>query len=128
MADTIDAAQVIDGRRIGTLQLRTFVLYLLVLFADGFDVQGITYVAPYGWQAVAMRTTGLGWALGVGRVGSIVGPWVGGVMLAAGLDARHVYLVCIVPALAAAGSVALLRRRAAGVAHPAAAGLGVRST
>jgi AAHS family 4-hydroxybenzoate transporter-like MFS transporter len=61
---------------------------------------------------VAMRTTGLGWALGVGRVGSIVGPWVGGVMLATGLDARHVYLVCVVPALVGAMSVALLRRRA----------------
>jgi MFS transporter, AAHS family, 4-hydroxybenzoate transporter len=62
---------------------------------------------------VAMRSTGLGWALGVGRVGSIVGPWVGGVMLATGLDARHVYLVCIVPAFVGAASVALLRSRAA---------------
>jgi hypothetical protein len=33
-------------------------------------------------------------------------------MLATGLDARHVYLVCVVPALVGAMSVALLRRRA----------------
>jgi AAHS family 4-hydroxybenzoate transporter-like MFS transporter len=96
----------------------------LVLVATGFGVvggqAGINTLASMVYP-VAMRTTGLGWALGVGRVGSIVGPWVGGVMLATGLDARHVYLVCIVPALAAAGSVALLRRRAAGVAQPAAA-------
>ena len=41
---------------------------------------------------VAMRATGLGWALGVGRVGSIVGPTVIGLMLATAADARSVYL------------------------------------
>jgi AAHS family 4-hydroxybenzoate transporter-like MFS transporter len=88
----------------------------LVLMATGFGVvggqAGINTLASMIYP-VAMRTTGLGWALGVGRVGSIVGPWVGGVMLATGLDAKHVYLVCIVPALVGATSVALLRRRRA---------------
>ena len=88
----------------------------LVLMATGFGVvggqAGINTLASMVYP-VAMRSTGLGWALGVGRVGSIVGPWVGGVMLATGLDARHVYLVCIVPALVGAVSVVLLRSRAA---------------
>jgi AAHS family 4-hydroxybenzoate transporter-like MFS transporter len=87
----------------------------ILLMATGFGVvggqAGINTLASMVYP-VAMRTTGLGWALGVGRVGSIVGPWVGGVMLATGLDARHVYLVCVVPALVGAMSVALLRRRA----------------
>lgn len=61
---------------------------------------------------VEMRSTGLGWALGIGRFGSIVGPAVGGVMLATGLDARHLYLVCIVPAVLGAASIALLPRSA----------------
>ena len=60
---------------------------------------------------VSIRATGLGWALGIGRVGSIVGPTVGGLMLATGLDAKHVYYVCIVPALVAAVAIALLRWR-----------------
>ena len=84
--------------------------------ATGFGViggqAGINTLASMMYP-VAMRSTGLGWALGVGRVGSIVGPSIGGVMLATGLDARHVYLVCIVPALVGAASVALLRSRAA---------------
>jgi MFS transporter, AAHS family, 4-hydroxybenzoate transporter len=54
----------------------------------------------------------LGWALGVGRVGSIVGPAVGGLMLATAPDARHVYVFCTVPALVGAISIALLRWRA----------------
>ncbi|HET7131765.1 MAG TPA: MFS transporter, partial [Gammaproteobacteria bacterium] len=62
---------------------------------------------------VAMRSTGLGWALGVGRVGSIVGPTIGGMVLASAADPRSAYLVCIVPALVGAVCVALLRWRSA---------------
>ena len=62
---------------------------------------------------VAMRSTGLGWALGVGRVGSILGPSIGGYMLASAHDPRGVYLVCIVPTLVGIGAVALLKRRTA---------------
>jgi AAHS family 4-hydroxybenzoate transporter-like MFS transporter len=68
---------------------------------------------------VVMRATGLGWALGIGRVGSIVGPTVGGMMLATTPDPRTVYLVCIVPALIALLCVALLRWSAALRVQPA---------
>jgi AAHS family 4-hydroxybenzoate transporter-like MFS transporter len=88
----------------------------IVLMATGFGVvggqAGLNALASMVYP-VAMRSTGLGWALGVGRVGSIVGPTIGGLMLATGLDAKHVYLVCIVPALVGAASVALLPRHAA---------------
>jgi AAHS family 4-hydroxybenzoate transporter-like MFS transporter len=87
-----------------------------VLMATGFGVvggqAGLNAIASMVYP-VAMRSTGLGWALGVGRVGSIAGPTIGGLMLATGLDAKHVYLVCIVPALVGAAAVALLPRRAA---------------
>ncbi len=84
----------------------------LLLMATGFGViggqVGIVTLASMIYP-VAIRSTGLGWALGVGRVGSIVGPTVGGFMLATGLDAKHVYYVCVVPALVGAIAVALLR-------------------
>ncbi len=93
-----------------------------VLMATGFGViggqAGINTIASMVYP-VAMRSTGLGWALGVGRVGSIVGPTIGGLLLATGLDAKHVYLVCIVPALVGALSVALLPRRTAASASDA---------
>jgi AAHS family 4-hydroxybenzoate transporter-like MFS transporter len=93
----------------------------LLLMATGFGViggqVGITTLASMIYP-VAMRSTGLGWALGVGRVGSIVGPTIGGLMLATGLDAKHVYFVCIVPALVGALAVTLLRWRARTLAQP----------
>jgi AAHS family 4-hydroxybenzoate transporter-like MFS transporter len=86
-----------------------------VLMATGFGVigaqVGITALTSMMYP-VEMRSTGLGWALGIGRVGSIVGPAVGGVMLATGLDPRTIYLACIAPALIGAACVALLRWRA----------------
>ncbi|HLF10257.1 MAG TPA: MFS transporter, partial [Gammaproteobacteria bacterium] len=93
-----------------------------LLMATGFGVigaqVGITTLASMIYP-VAMRSTGLGWALGVGRVGSIVGPAVGGLMLATAADPRSVYLVCIVPALVGVAAVALLRWRASPPPQPA---------
>jgi AAHS family 4-hydroxybenzoate transporter-like MFS transporter len=92
-----------------------------VLMATGFGViggqVGITTLASMIYP-VAMRSTGLGWALGVGRVGSIVGPTIGGLMLATASDPRSVYLVCIVPALVGFLAVALLKWRASPPPQP----------
>jgi AAHS family 4-hydroxybenzoate transporter-like MFS transporter len=89
--------------------------------ATGFGVigaqVGITTLTSMIYP-VAIRSTGLGWALGIGRVGSIVGPTIGGLMLATGLDARHVYLGCIAPALIGAAAVALIRWRASPQPEP----------
>jgi len=94
----------------------------LLLMATGCGViggqVGITTLASMIYP-VAIRSTGLGWALGIGRVGSIVGPSVGGYMLATGLDAKHVYLVCVGPALIGAACIALLRWRPSAQAVPA---------
>jgi AAHS family 4-hydroxybenzoate transporter-like MFS transporter len=67
---------------------------------------------------VAMRATGLGWALGVGRVGSIVGPTIIGLMLASAADARSVYLWCLVPISIGMAAIALLKRRAMPARQP----------
>jgi len=86
-----------------------------VLIATGFGVVGaqggINTIASM-FYPVAMRSTGLGWALGVGRVGSIVGPTIGGLILAGAANPRSAYLVCIAPALVGAACVALLSWRA----------------
>jgi len=71
---------------------------------------------------VAMRATGLGWALGVGRVGSIVGPTIIGLMLASAADARSVYLWCLAPISVGMLAVALLKRQAAPAREPVTVG------
>ncbi|MGH9717764.1 MAG: MFS transporter [Candidatus Acidiferrales bacterium] len=74
---------------------RPFPVALAVAFAMGFLVIG----AQAGLNALAakfyptpIRSTGVGWALGVGRVGSIVGPLVGGMMLGAGWRPREIII------------------------------------
>jgi len=58
----------------------------------------------------AARATGIGWALGVGRFGAIVGPLAAGTLLAAGYNVAHLFWLAIIPTLICAISVTLLRR------------------
>jgi AAHS family 4-hydroxybenzoate transporter-like MFS transporter len=55
------------------------------------------------------RATGIGWALGMGRLGGIIAPLAVGELLAAGIAIGHVFWLAIVPALVCAGGVVLLR-------------------
>jgi len=58
-----------------------------------------------------MRTSGLGWALGIGRLGAIVAPLMGGYLLARGLAPTQIFLVACGFALIAGGATALLAFR-----------------
>jgi MFS transporter, AAHS family, 4-hydroxybenzoate transporter len=49
-----------------------------------------------------VRGAGVGWAMGIGRLGSIVGPTLGGILLAADLGWPRLFLIAAVPALVAA--------------------------
>jgi len=53
----------------------------------------------------SLRATGIGWALGSGRVGAVVGPLLGGVLIAAGLSPQALFLVAGLVSLAAALTV-----------------------
>jgi len=58
-----------------------------------------------------MRTSGLGWALGIGRLGAIVAPLLGGYLLARGMAPTQIFLVACAFALIAALATALLAFR-----------------
>jgi AAHS family 4-hydroxybenzoate transporter-like MFS transporter len=59
----------------------------------------------------AFRSRGVGWALGVGRVSSIMGPLLGGVLVAMALPLDKLFLIASIPMaigfLAAVGLVRL---------------------
>jgi AAHS family 4-hydroxybenzoate transporter-like MFS transporter len=84
-----------------------------VLMLAGFGVigaqVGLTALSAITYP-VAMRSTGLGWGLGIGRIGSIVGPAVGGWLLATAANPRSVYVVCVVPVVIGMAAVALLMK------------------
>ncbi|MFT4068064.1 MFS transporter [Paraburkholderia sp.] len=59
----------------------------------------------------SIRATGAGWALGVGRLGSISGPLVGSVMIAMHWPPQRIFMAGVVPSLLALAAVAVLARR-----------------
>ena len=61
--------------------------------------QNASHALSSEFYPTRMRSTGVGWALGIGRIGSIVGPVVGGQLLAQGTAARQVFWAAAVPAL-----------------------------
>jgi AAHS family 4-hydroxybenzoate transporter-like MFS transporter len=56
-----------------------------------------------------MRATGVGWALGIGRIGSVVGPIAGGILIAAETSLRDILLICAAAPFIAALALAALR-------------------
>jgi len=105
----------------------SFPLMMTITFVLGFVVQG----AQGGLSAVAatfypisIRSTGIGWCLGVGRIGSIVGPLLGGVMLKLDWSPREILLAGSIPALCAAAATFMsLRLRSNLPAEPQEAGI-----
>lgn len=60
----------------------------------------------------AIHATGVGWALGIGRIGSIIGPLVGGALLALRWEIRDLFFVGAVPVLVASAAALLIDREA----------------
>ena len=58
----------------------------------------------------AIRSTGAGWALGLGRVGTIAGPLLGGVLLTLGFRAQGIFIAAAIPILAVTALMAMLGR------------------
>lgn len=84
-----------------------------VVFVLGFGVVGSQFclnALAADLYPTPMRSTGVGWALGIGRIGSVVGPLVGGWLLTIGWAGSELILVCVLPALVASLSIIILRK------------------
>ena len=64
----------------------------------------------------AIRSTGVGWAIGIGRIGAIAGPSIAGLLLALGFTPPDLFLVAAVPP-AMAGLIALVLLRSLRLAN-----------
>jgi AAHS family 4-hydroxybenzoate transporter-like MFS transporter len=87
-------------------QLGHSVLFVsMAIFAAGFCIVGGQIAAnalAAGFYPTSVRATGVGWALGIGRVGSIIGPLVGGALLTMKWSTASVFVTAAVAALCAA--------------------------
>ena len=58
----------------------------------------------------AIRSTGAGWALGAGRIGTITGPLLGGLLLSLGFRPNNMFVAAAIPGFFAALLMAVLDR------------------
>jgi AAHS family 4-hydroxybenzoate transporter-like MFS transporter len=83
------------------------------IFAAGFCIVGGQIGAnalAAGFYPTSLRATGVGWALGIGRIGSIIGPLVGGLLLAAKWSPAAVFLAAAAAAFCASVAAFCLGR------------------
>lgn len=101
-------------------------LFLLVFVAGATTIgtQILLYASVAQLYNLSVRSTGLGWASGVGRIGAIVGPTLGGVLLAREFPLQQNFLIFSIPAAIAALAMlvfAISNTRRAGTVQVAAA-------
>jgi MFS transporter, AAHS family, 4-hydroxybenzoate transporter len=87
----------------------------LAIFVAGFCIVGGQISAnalAAGYYPTSIRSSGIGWALGIGRVGSIVGPLVGGALMTMQWSTGEVFMAAAAAALCAALAAFALSRLA----------------
>ena len=77
-------------------------ILLPVYFLLGFSLQGGfvgLYVVAARLYPTEFKTTGVGWAIGMGRIGGILAPLIGGLFISMGLSLSANFFVFSIPAL-----------------------------
>lgn len=69
------------------------------------------YILAAALYPTTVRSTGIAWALGVGRAGTMLGPIVGSLMLVAKMAPAGILYSTAIPAAIAAAAILLLGRR-----------------
>ncbi|MCW2380859.1 MULTISPECIES: MFS transporter [unclassified Sphingobium] len=124
------------------MSLLGFAAMTCFYFVSGYHALGWFLGFAYGFFVIAvqaglnslvassyptsMRSTGIGWAGGIGRVTSMIGPAVGGVMLAAQVPGLWIYMIVASPLLLTAIAMILFHVIVSGPALSARTAKGVR--
>ena len=82
-------------------------------FGSGFCTSGVQKggnALCVFFYPTALRATGLGWGLGIGRIGAILGPLAVGYLLTSGWSSGAVFAALAVPMLVGASAILAMRR------------------
>ncbi len=83
-------------------------LFILAGFATGGgQILSITFISQY--YPTVMRSSGIGWGLGIGRIGAILAPTLGGILLSMNYPLEINFLFLAVPAILATLAVSLIK-------------------
>lgn len=99
---------------IGILVSGSFATVAAVAAAAGFfsiGAQIATNALAADAYPTAMRVTGIGWALGIGRIGAIVSSLISGMLISMQTQAFQIFLIGAIPIFVAGLAAALIGRR-----------------
>lgn len=109
MALLLAAVSVVITGRVGhSLPLLLALTFCSGFFAFGAQI-GLAALATYVYPT-HVRSTGVGWTLGIGRIGAILGPLLGGLLLQMKLGLPNYFLAISSVLVVAALSTFLIRR------------------
>ncbi|KYQ84912.1 MFS transporter [Acinetobacter sp. NRRL B-65365] len=98
-----------------------FILYSLIAVAGaatiGSQILLYTFVAQF--YPTALRSTGMGWASGIGRIGAIIGPVLTGALLTFELPHQMNFLAIAIPGIIAALAIFMVNLKASVAAQSA---------
>lgn len=106
------AAMVAFGLLSSGMAMILALAFVIGLFMDG-GFAGLYAVAARLYPA-EVRTTGIGWAIGLGRLGGIAGPYLGGLAVGAGFGLVTLFGLFAVPLVIAAIAVMMIGNDALG--------------
>lgn len=87
-----------------------FAVALFIGFFIFGSMAGLYSLAPILYPAV-IRTTGMGWSIGIGRIGAIIAPTIVGFLLDTGWQAAELYYAFTIPLILAMFTVLALRMK-----------------
>lgn len=85
-------------------QISGSMLILIMFGLIGFGVQGgfnALYSVAARIYAPEIRTTGVGWCIGIGRFGAVIGPIIAGYLISAGITIDVNFIIFAIPCLIA---------------------------
>ncbi|HEY0213523.1 MAG TPA: MFS transporter [Paenirhodobacter sp.] len=87
---------------------------LTLAFFAGFTTNGgfnAFYALAAALYPTEIRSTGIGWAMGIGRIGAVIGPMLGGILIGQGLGLAALLAIFAVPLLISGISALFIRAR-----------------